>query len=277
MIHTIADLQIAPPGDVQRALASIDLRGTVYRQMTQDGKRRGLTLAEYEMEMENLKPVRCHSCDGEGSITHRPRGVGSIHASSAHRCRLKLYHDVVATFSPEEVISAELQFIFQIGHTLHAMIQRALHKALPGRFQDEVRVTLVEALVDGSSADGVVTGDLVHYLVEIKTIGDQFKELNKPKEEHILQATIYCKALDLPFMAFLYVHKGSGAMKEYTLPYDDRVYQNWLREKVHPVERALETGQEPVADATKYECAQCGYKSFCGQRLEGGRNPFNRS
>ena len=77
-------------------------------------------------------------------------------------------------------------------------------------------------------------------------------------------------------MCFLYIDKGTGSMKQYPLVYDERVYQNWRRDKIEPLEKALETGTEPIADAGKYECGQCGYKNDCAQRIGGNRNPFQR-
>lgn len=276
-IHTIADLQHATPADVDDVLRSIDLKGLVYRQLTRDGKRKSLTGAAYKEVIANARPYECKACDGQGEIKPHFRSIGTVHPSAAHRCRLRLYYDVLAEFEGEEEISPELQFIFDIGHALHATVQKALHRALKSNFEDEVTVDLAESFIENGHADGRIRMPDHTYVIEIKTISaDGYSKLTKPKEEHILQASIYCRALDAPFMCFLYIDKGTGSMKQYPLVYDERVYQNWRRDKIEPLEKALETGTEPIADAGKYECGQCGYKNDCAQRIGGNRNPFQR-
>jgi len=267
-IHRIADLGNAKAEEIARAISLIDLKGLVYRQMTKDGRRVGMTRAEYVELVGEAVPSPCRVCDGKGELVPHIRSVGTVHPSSAHRCRLKLYYDVIAEVAGEEEISPELQFIFDIGHALHATIQKTLHRALPDRFSDEVPVDLPESFIENGHADGVVEERDITYLIEIKTIGAEgYSTLTKPKEEHILQASIYCRALDIPFMCFLYVDKGTGSMKQYPLAYDERVYQSWRRAKIEPIEKALEAGKEPIADAGKYECSTCGYRKGCSQSL----------
>lgn len=278
MIHTIDDLQGASVEDVNAVLGKIDLKGLVYRQLSKDGRRKGMTRDVYETVVANARPHKCKACEGQGEIQPHFRSIGTVHPSSAHRCRLKLYYDVLAEIPGEEEISPELQFIFDIGHAIHATIQKALHRALPNSFTDEVTVDLPESFIENGHADGVVEQPDHTYVIEIKTIsGDGYDKLSKPKEEHILQASIYARALNVPFLCFLYVNKATGAMKQFPMVYDERVYQNWRRDKIEPIEKALELGTEPVADAGKYECSGCGYREFCTQRIGGGsRNPFTR-
>ncbi len=277
MIHTIDDLANVTAQDVAAILAKIDLKGLVYRQLSKDGRRRGMTRDVFEAVVANARPHKCKACDGQGEIQPHFRSIGTVHPSSAHRCRLKLYYDVLAEMESEEEISPELQFIFDVGHAIHATIQKSLHRALPGGFTEEVTVDLPESFIENGHADGVVEQPDHTYVIEIKTIsGDGYDKLSKPKEEHILQASIYCRALNVPFMCFLYVNKATGAMKQFPMVYDERVYQNWRRDKIEPIEKALETGTEPIADAGKYECSGCGYRENCTQRIGGSRNPFTR-
>lgn len=277
MIRTIADLQAAPSEVVAHVLATLDLRGTVLRQMKIDGRRRSVTLGQYEEMVEGLRPHTCAKCEGRGQITPHLRTVGCIHPSSAHRCVLAQYYGVLAEHEVEEEISPELQMIFEIGHALHAVVQQCLHRALPEQFEDEVSLDLMEAMVQGGHADGLVDMYDYRYVLEIKTIsGDGYAKLTKPKAEHILQASIYCKALDVPFIGFLYINKATGGMKQYPVAFDQRLYEDWLRTKIRPIERALETGKEPIADANKYECATCAHGSHCTQKLQGGHDPFKR-
>lgn len=277
MIHRIDDLATASVEEVKAVLDKIDLKGLIYRQMTKDGRRTSMTRDVFEEMVANARPHLCKACGGQGEIQPHFRSIGTVHPSAAHRCRLKLYYDVLAEMEGEEEISPELQLIFDIGHAIHATIQKAIHRALPDSFVEEVTVNLPESFIENGHADGVVEQPDHTYVIEIKTISsDGYSKLSKPKEEHVLQASIYCRALNVPFMCFLYIDKGTGSMKQYPMVYDERVYQNWRREKIEPIEKALETGTEPIADAGKYECSGCGYRNNCAQRLGGSRNPFAR-
>lgn len=267
MIKTIADLRAASATEIQDILAKIDLRGTVLRQIRRDAKRVTPSLAEYNVLKAQVRSQHCPTCAGTGEVTPKLRSVGGIHPSGAHKCRTRQYFDVVADVSTTEELDPDLFITFEIGHAVHAIVQKVLHRALGPKFHDEVLVQLDEALVDGGSADGEWNEDDWRMVIELKTMGAQFLKLGSPKPEHKLQATIYAKARDAPFIGFLYIHKENSEMKQFILPYDDRIYQDWLVEKVRPIEKGLETGVPPVADATSYECAQCPYGGSCEQKV----------
>jgi CRISPR/Cas system-associated exonuclease Cas4 (RecB family) len=187
---------------------------------------------------------------------------------------------VTGELAPKEYIKPELQFTFAIGHSVHAVAQESLHRAMGQHFQDEVNVTLQEAMILGGSADGVSTFfRLCRVLLEIKTISEkEFLKLRKPKKEHITQAAaLYAKGLKVPFISFLYISKGwPHDMKEYVLVYDETDFRNWYREKGKKVDDAMETGVPPKADASPYECKECGYGYGCPQRI-GKSSAFRRT
>jgi len=145
-------------------------------------------------------------------------------------------------------------------------------------FQSEVKVDLPEALILGSSTDGIGWFPKAKAILEIKSISEAgFSKLNSPKEEHIIQSMgIYATALDAPFVSLLYVSKAFGSpMKEFVLQYDSKIYKRWVRKKAQKVEESLELGHPPVADANKYECKDCGYSYFCPQSLS-SKDRFRR-
>jgi CRISPR/Cas system-associated exonuclease Cas4 (RecB family) len=233
------------------------------------GRATGHTFEDYENWQKAPATEECRTCHGTGLYKKPMRSVGTIHASSAHMCVRKLYYDVEASRPAKTELSPELLITFSMGHGIHDVVQKALHVALPGRFRDEVKVDLDEAMILGSSTDGVIELDQARVLLEIKSIGKEFDSLKSPKPEHITQAVgIYAKALKVPFISFLYVSKSwPHNVKEFVVVYDEKVYSRWWKTKGALVEQALETGTAPIADATKDECAGCGYAYFCPQKL----------
>ena len=277
MIRTIADLEAASEEEVAEALKSINLKFIAQRQMKKDGDQPGLTYDMWEDFLKNRKPKPCTACGGTGEVLPTVRSVGTIHASATARCRLRLYYDIIGDFQPKEYISPELQITFLIGHSVHAVLQNALAKALGDKFRDEVKVDLDDYLIYGSSTDGEVELPKARVILEIKTMSEkQFVTLNKPKPEHRLQANgIYATGLDCPFVCYLYVSKGwPHNIKQYVEPYDPRLLRQWVRDKWRHIEKALTDGVPPIPDATKYECKDCCYKRDCPQAIT--RDKFSR-
>jgi CRISPR/Cas system-associated exonuclease Cas4 (RecB family) len=268
-ISTIADLAKYTAGEIEEVRRGINLRGLYYMGVKQLGSQTGLTLAEYEAWKAKPATDTCRSCHGTGLYKKPERSVGTIHASSAHACVRRLFYDVDASRPPKQDIRPELQITFAMGHGIHDVVQRALHVALPGKFQDEIKVDLPEAFILGSHTDGLAEVPRARVLLEIKSIGSEFDKLTKPKSEHITQAcAIYAKALRAPFISFLYVSKQwPHNVKEFVVVYDETHFQRWWKQKGSLVEAALESGIPPVADAGKEECQSCPYAYFCPQKI----------
>jgi CRISPR/Cas system-associated exonuclease Cas4 (RecB family) len=268
MIRTIADLEGLTPEEIEEARSRVNLRGLYYLGVKRNGQQEGLTLDEYEQWREQEPDLKCAPCRGTGLTKTYHRSVGTIHASSAHTCVRRLYYDVDGSYRPKQYIKPELQITFAMGHAIHDVVQKALHTALPGKFQDEVKVDLDEAMVLGSSTDGVVELDHARVLLEIKSIGSEFDKLTKPKREHLTQAAgIYATAMDTPFISFLYVSKKwPHDVKEFVVTYDEKYYRRWWKSKGSVVEEALDKGEPPIADGTKDDCGFCPYAYFCPQK-----------
>jgi CRISPR/Cas system-associated exonuclease Cas4 (RecB family) len=269
MIKTIEDLNNASDEEVQAALNSIKLKDYYYKGAREMGRETGSTLTEYETWQDTPATETCRSCSGTGLWKEGKRSVGTIHASSAHTCRRRLYYDVMADYAPKTEFRPELLVTFSMGHAIHDVVQRALHVSLPGKFRDEVRVDLPEAFVMNSRTDGVVDLPKARVLLEIKSIGGEFDKLTEPKKDHLVQAVgIYATALSAPFISFLYVSKKwPHSVKEFVVKYDPKIYRRWWRNKGSKVDEAIESGVAPIADADKNTCQQCPYNYFCDQRM----------
>ena len=271
-IMTIRDLKNASPSDIEQVRASINLADIVRTQLVEDGQRTGLTLEAYEHHLTTRKErkTKCKTCYGKGYTLPYERSCGTIHASSAHYCRTRLYYDVMGDIAPKSRIDPALAFTFQIGHAFHETVQGALTNALGDRFQEEVKVDLPEAFVAGSSVDGVIEFDHCRVVLEIKSIGSQFKTLGSPLAYHRNQAMgIYATAVDAPFVSTLYVEKAwPHNFKEFVEVYDEGVYNTWWRKKGKWVEKAIQDREPPIADSNKWECNDCPYSYACDQAID---------
>lgn len=271
-IMTIADLEKATAEEIEQVRSSINIAKIARDQITKNGIRTGLTSDEYEKHLSTRKERKkeCATCHGKGYTLPYERSVGTIHASSAHMCRTRLYFDVTGEHAPEHKIEVPLAFTFAIGHSLHEVVQNALTDALGNKFHEEVRVDLPEAFVDGSSADGVIELDNCRVLLEIKSIGSKFTSLASPLDYHRTQAMgIYATALDVPFVSTLYVEKAwPHNFKEFVEVYDHKVFDRWWRDKGSWVERSLSSGEPPIADSNKWDCIECQYQNVCDQFID---------
>ena len=268
-IRTIADLDRYSPSDIEQVRSAINIAAIARKTIAEGGRKTGLTIHEYEEHLRTRRQRKqtCKPCNGRGYTLPYERSCGTIHASSAHMCRTRLYYDVMGEHAPVQTIDPALTFTFQIGHALHETVQDALTLALGDDFHEEVKIELLEAFVSGSSADGLIDLGFCRAVLEIKTIGSGFNKLTKPLDYHRVQAMgIYATALDVPFVSTLYVEKAwPHNFKEYVEVYDSNIYDLWWRKKGSWVQEAIEAGIPPIADSTKWECVDCIYSHVCPQ------------
>ncbi len=271
MIHSIDDLKHASDREIQEAMGALNLRGRVTAGLQRRSKEVGLTRAQYIAEVEkiNAEELDCAHCRGTGKLKRRvPRTVGVIHPSSADKCVLRLYYDVVGEFAPQSTFKPPLMFTFKIGHAMHDLVQEILAEDLGTAFEPEKRIE-IGTLVAGNT-DGLVTIPEARAVLEIKSMGSEYGGLKEPKGDHRVQAGgLYATALDAPFTVYLYISKDwPHDIKEYVEVYDPGVFRRWSRTKGERVQSALDSGEVPVADASPAECGDCPYNKDCPQRLD---------
>jgi hypothetical protein len=192
-IMSIDDLKDHEPDFLEKVRAELALHGIHHifqRQSVIDGYQQSLTMAQYADAVLRPEAFRCRHCEGEGYMpAPAPRTVGTIHASSIHRCPLFLQKDLLANESGISQFSVDLRLIFAYGHTAHSLYQNTLKDAVrcaedvdemlryrrisdPGlvqmyrkhaeylshfefQFEDEAVVDVPELLVEGSHTDGI--------------------------------------------------------------------------------------------------------------------------
>lgn len=150
-----------------------------------------------------------------------------IHASEISKCKRRMVYNILDTPKNKVGITKKWRQRFQMGKLIHLMIQNDFHRMAVRsngliQFDSEVPIhpkfqAIAAELNLHSSCDGVFTfrdhllgPATLRVGVEIKTESpDQFEDLKAPRPEHIEQAHIYMKALDLPLFYFMYFNKGN--------------------------------------------------------------------
>ena len=149
--------------------------------------------------------------------------------------------------------------IFDIGHALHDMLQNKLTKEFPD-FEAEVSVRNDELNIVGH-CDGVFRER--DWILEIKTAGESvFKNLIRPKKEHVYQVHCYMFALDIPRCQLLYISRASGAMKQFIVEFDNEIFTE-VASLIKSVEEYVVRDELPPPQPNKWVCRSCKFYEAC--------------
>lgn len=204
-----------------------------------------------------------------------------IHASELS-CPRRVFYTMTSTEKKGKLRKFWRQR-FTVGKYLHKMIQDDFENmARDSRglmeFQPEVPIApkyqgIAEELQLQSSCDGVFTfrdhpyGPAVMRMgLEIKTEApDGYEKLTKPKEDHLRQAHLYMRALDLPLMYFFYMnkanHNNTTSDPPYLVVYDHNIWAGMEKECRERLSEVA-SGVLPAAKDGMH-CEFCPYSWTC--------------
>lgn len=168
-----------------------------------------------------------------GDSSNRSPG---LHASELNTCVRQAVYALRGEQRRAENPDVNMQQRFDDGTMRHALWQAEFEEicaATMGRvsFEDEVKISrelggVSEQYDYASSCDGVFTfcddygNPYLRLGLEIKTMsGDEYDKANKPKEQHVQQATLYQRCLDLPLIWFLYYNKSNSNWSRPAAPF----------------------------------------------------------
>ena len=260
-IRTIEDLQNTTPAHAAALGNTIGFQADLLQYVKEHRNRRSGD--------REVHTASCRHCGGDGEVRHYPRSVSCLHPSSfrADSCLQKIWYDLTDEVEEISNFAPETLMIFDTGHSVHDLLQGYAHKMYGDAFRDEVRARLDDHYISGS-CDGVL--DLGHAVCgfEIKSINRRgFEALSGPKKEHMWQATVYQKALDLPFMLYIYFCKDTSVIAEYCRPFDQGIWDAIESTLIQPVIEAGDNGPGAVRPdgkaISKWKCKDCGYNHGC--------------
>lgn len=195
-----------------------------------------------------------------------------LRASSSGQCPRRLDYDGIFGAPP---LKAEEWMRFETGHKLHEMWTDVFTKAYGSDFAS-VNEEIVIHTPKGREIIGHPDGRIVseRTTVEFKNCSKAVFEMvtrnQKPLDEHLAQANLYCHAFgDLKFIILYYDRNGSQYMV-FTLDYDvglatftletfDLAYENRESKRVSP---------RPYADKTGAPCFYCPHRDRCYEGFE---------
>lgn len=261
MIQTIEDYRNAKPIDIERCLRQVgvkhDLEQYVAWLNSADGYRiRG----EFELGF-----------NGE-------RGLG-LHPSALARagtCPLKHYFDCTGEIVSDEVFRTNWQLIFDMGTIMHAMLQTMLldmyidPKTGHNQFESEISLKS-KRLLFNSHTDGRLISPSMRFLLEIKSCkegGNQGWERvqRSPLKESVRQLMTYMYIDDCPFGCLLYFCKNNSEMKEWVVPWDQKLWDG-IEAEALPIVEAVENRERPTPKVGSH-CRDCGYLNGCKKGKE---------
>jgi len=188
------------------------------------------------------------------------RKTNVYHPSSLNpgACKRAVWYDRTGE-EPESRIPADLRMLFDMGHALHDMIQSKLEKKFDD-FKSEVPVNFEDLHIAGH-CDGVFYDK--EWVLEIKTVGESvYRNLTKPKVDHIYQIHAYMFALDIPRCQLLYVNRATGSMRLFKIKFENSVWEDVL-DVIKHVEGHIEKGTEPPREPDKWVCRTCKFAHVC--------------
>jgi len=225
-------------------------------------KPRTLALEEAEMCIESyqeeIKEFN-HGEEFEGDLFH-PSALG--------QCLRKLwFQHLKAPTNGEPTSDDALRWymILETGSKVHVLWQNLCRKAGVLE-QGEVSLRDSSLRIIGH-ADGIlnISGD--RYVLEIKTINARgFGGLTEAKPEHVLQATAYMKALNVKGTVFVYLDKDRHGVKEYVVPFDEKVWENKVVPRIDKYFKAVKTKVAPEKEGDnpqRFPCSFCEYSKVC--------------
>lgn len=109
-------------------------------------------------------------------------------------------------------------------------------------------------------------------LVEIKSISEKgFEELKSPKAEHVQQAMLYMKCLDIPVGWIIYWNKGTQVLSEpeapFIFPFKESVW-NIVENRILKVINSTSFSQQSLLDREEgMHCKFCSYAHLCQPKI----------
>jgi CRISPR/Cas system-associated exonuclease Cas4 (RecB family) len=217
---------------------------------------------------------------------YEPDRKEGIHASEVAGCPRKLIYALQGT-PREKNVPKNWRQRFQLGHAIHAWIQKDFHKMAEASggallFEDEVKIApelqdLARFWGIQSSTDGVFTfreaigeeagepvwRDVLRVILEIKSEApDGYEKLKEPKPDHVEQAHVYMACLDVPLTWFLYINKANSNNTQsngpWLIQFDHHLW--------HSMEKRFEEAQRMVAEGIMPDRKEGIYCEFCAFR-----------
>ena len=226
-----------------------------------------------KISMENLDGVQPHTLfDVDQHVTEylsrdqKKRREKSVHASELGYCLRKTYFQ---TIKPKP-LSIELLGIFELGNVLHEKMTEILENLMKKegseilRIESEKRIIFYfpedDFRISGQYDDLVFLKNGKTVLIEKKSIKN-FIYLDAAKDEHIMQANLYAKALMPNETQLVYISKENLAVKSFVVVPDMKIVKLAIA-RAKTLHHAI-SNKIPPQKEKSWICRFCDYAKEC--------------
>lgn len=190
--------------------------------------------------------------------------VGGFHPSYTNQCARYWYY-LFQGVEMETSFSPQTHRIFDNGHAVHERIYSYLRE-MGILVAEEIPVSYDSPPIEGT-ADGIIDFH-GRKLIELKSISNEGYEYrriyNKPKDDHVRQAQIYMRCLDLEQAFVIYENKNNQSILPILIERDDdfidklfskytKIYQNFVDKNIP---------KQPYKRTSK-NCSNCDLAAMC--------------
>lgn len=187
---------------------------------------------------------------------HHPSQIGNAN-NAAYGCRRAMYYDRVGV-PPVPRVTADKQVIFDMGHSLHGMIQDHFKKY--EGFEEEVTCEFPDLHIYGH-VDGVFWEE--DWVLEIKTVGESvYRTLVQPKIEHVWQIHCYMFCLDIPRTQLFYINRANGSIRLFKVEFSNKIWEE-ITSVIGYIEDCVEKQEPPPQEISKWKCGGCKFYHEC--------------
>jgi CRISPR/Cas system-associated exonuclease Cas4 (RecB family) len=214
-----------------------------------------------ELEEDLNKSIDLHL--SERNVPEQKK-VGGFHPSYTNQCARYWYYlfegtEMTPSFRPQTYR------IFDNGHAVHERLYSYL-RSMGILVAEEIPVKHDDPPIEGT-ADGIIDFN-GHKLIELKSISNEgfhYRKLHKkPKDDHIRQAQIYMRCLDLPSGFVIYENKNNQEILPIYIERDD-VFIDKLFKKYRGIYDAYLSKEIPIQPykRSSAKCADCNLAAKC--------------
>lgn len=207
---------------------------------------------------------------------------GKFHPSSLWMCD----RQAVMTARGEAVTNAPTERalrVFELGNTLHLLIQSALKAKYGDRFSPEFEIAMewIAGHGDGLLMDTSDEGDVVYEFKSTRSLYKVRKE-KRASPHHLQQGATYAVALHklgvkIKELRVVYFEKSGMDIQEYIYPWQDS-WESEVDNKVAALLPYLDEAmkdQYPACTGPKWLHAYCPFFPACEQAKPGGNTKFS--
>ncbi len=184
-----------------------------------------------------------------------------FYISDAGKCPRQIFFKFKKV--PGKEMEPRILRIFDQGNYVHLRLMRDLF-SLGVVVASEVNIPPKEDI--GGRADAIIRINNELYLVDFKSINSMIlKNMEEPKEDHILQIQLYLHFFNLKKGILLYEGKDNSQIKEFPIEYDkevvEKILNDFSRLKINVEKNLIPQQLSDYSD--NWQCKYCQFKEIC--------------